>query len=66
MQPLLLTLPHWRLTPTLDGLRGLSPAGAPAFCATDLGQILETLGPPTPVTEHHPHVIPTTTLHAPV
>lgn len=52
MHPMLLTLPHWRLTPTPRGIAGLDPAGTVAFCSTDLGEIVDALGPPTPVTEH--------------
>jgi len=51
MHPMLLTLPQWRLTPTPIGLGGLNPAWTVAFCSIDLGEILEALGPTTPLTE---------------
>lgn len=51
MHPMLLTLPRWRLTPTPIGIGGLDPAGTVAFCSIDLGEILDTLGPTTPLTE---------------
>jgi len=51
MQPMLLGLPQWRLTPTPIGLSGLNPASTVAFCSTDLGEILDALGPATTATE---------------
>jgi hypothetical protein len=51
MHPMLLTLRQWRLTPTPIGIRGWDPVGTAAFCSTDLGDILDALGPPTAITE---------------